>query len=176
MTISDPAITLRPIALPGGEGGGRGDLAFLRNLYASTRQEEMEQSGWPQEEIDLFLSQQFHAQHVHYQQHFSGAAFDLILHEGEPVGRLYLEERDDEFRIIDIALLPQSRGKGIGGSLMQDIIDHAFSREKAVRIHVESNNPAMRLYERLGFQFLEDQGVYHLMELCPPDKAGENAA
>lgn len=144
------------------------DLEFLRMLYASTRWDEMAVTGWPAEQINQFLLQQFEAQHVHYTTHFGAADFDLILGENEePIGRLYLEERADEFRIIDIALLPAHRGKGIGGRILQDIIDKAFAARKAVRIHVEHNNPAMHLYRRLGFSKIEDQGVYHLMELAP---------
>ena len=144
------------------------DLEFLCELYATTRRDEMAVTGWPQEQIEAFLRQQFEAQHIHYSTHFSDADFDLILTEdGEPVGRLYLEERDDEFRIIDIALLPAFRGQGIGGRLLQDILDRAFAVSKAVRIHVEHSNPAMKLYQRLGFLKVEEQGVYHLMEVKP---------
>lgn len=144
------------------------DLEFLRELYASTRRDEMAVTGWPPEQIEAFLRQQFEAQHIHYTTHFPKAGFDLIHAEnGEPIGRLYLEERVDEFRIIDIALLPEFRGRGIGSRLLQDIIDRAFSAKKSVRIHVEHNNPAMRLYQRLGFTKIEEQGVYHLMEAKP---------
>lgn len=151
--------------------GGANDLDFLRELFASTRREEMAPSGWPQEQIEAFLLQQFEAQHSYYQEHFSSTDFDLILSsEKKPIGRLYLDERDDEFRIIDIALLPEARGKGTGSAILQSIIDRAFAVGKAVRIHVEQNNPAMRLYSRLGFKMVEEQGVYHLMELKPPTK------
>jgi ribosomal protein S18 acetylase RimI-like enzyme len=160
-----PKYSFRPMALIEGAGGVGGDLPFLRELYASTRREEMALSGWPEEQIEAFLRQQFEAQHRFYMAEFSGAAFKLILgEEGEPIGRLYLEERDDEFRVIDIALMPPQRGKGIGGRIMQDIIDRAAQAHKAVRIHVEKNNPAMQFYRRLGFTKVEDQGVYDLME------------
>ena len=81
--------TLRPIRL----GGDTDDLALLREIYASTRAEEVAQTGWPPEQIAAFLTQQFEAQHAHYQKHFPSADFDLILSEaGDPVGRLYLDE------------------------------------------------------------------------------------
>ena len=167
-----PGYSFRPITLVEGET----DLPFLRELYASTRRDEMKQTGWPKQEVEDFLRQQFEAQHAFYMEQFAGADFDLILGEdGAPIGRLYLEERDDEFRVIDIALLPNSRGKGIGGKIMQEVIDKAFAVDKAVRIHVEHNNPAMHLYQRLGFKMVEEQGVYHLMEIKPPGKE-ESAA
>ena len=153
------------------------DLPFLRTLYASTRQEELAQTGWPQEQIDAFLLQQFEAQHAYYAEHFSSAAFDLILGESdEEIGRLYLDERDKEFRVIDIALLPAWRGRGIGGQIMQNVINTAFAAGKAVRIHVEQFNPAMHLYHRLGFKMVEEQGVYHLMEILPTGQTNEDAA
>ena len=106
--------------------------------------------------------------HNYYMEQFRDADFDLIMgSDGVPIGRLYLEERDDEFRVIDIALLPAWRGKGIGGRIMLGIHDRAFAAGKAVRIHVEQHNPAMRLYHRLGFKKVEDRGIYHLMEALP---------
>jgi len=147
--------------------GNKTDLPFLRELYASTRLEEVAQTGWPQEQADAFLLQQFEAQHKFYTEQFTDASFEVIIDKNRtPIGRIYLEEREDEFRIIDISLLPSHRGKGIGGRLVQNIINNAAG--KAVRIHVEHNNPAMRLYNRLGFVMVEDKGIYHLMELTPP--------
>lgn len=149
--------------------GEANDLDFLRELYASTRREEMVPSGWPQERIEEFLLQQFEAQHSFYQENFSSSDFDLIRSSSNDlIGRLYLDERDDEFRIIDIALLPDWRGQGIGGDILRRIIERAFEVGKAVAIHVEQNNPAMHLYSRLGFEMIEEQGVYHLMEVKPP--------
>ena len=84
-----------------------------------------------------------------------------------PIGRLYIDRSEDEIRLIDIALLPEHRGKGIGGSLMRQTLDEARLAGKPVRIHVEHNNPARRLYDRLGFRPVEDQGVYDLLEWRP---------
>jgi ribosomal protein S18 acetylase RimI-like enzyme len=145
--------------------GETNDLGFLRELYASTRREEMAPSGWPQEQIEAFLFQQFEAQHSYYLEHFSSSDFDLIISaSGEPIGRLYLDEREEEFRIIDIALLPESRGLGIGGDILEKILAKASAVGKAVTIHVEQSNRAMALYLRLGFEMVEEQGVYHLMK------------
>lgn len=140
------------------------DKTFLSRLYASTRQDEMTQSGWPQKQIDEFLEMQFQAQHKFYQDQFRDAAFDLILDGKRRVGRLYVERRSDEIRIIDIALLPQHRGKGYGSYYLKKIMDEAGRAGKPVRIHVEMNNPAMTLYKRLGFKQTGETGVYYLME------------
>lgn len=143
------------------------DRDFLARLYASTRAEEMAMVPWDQAEKDQFLAFQFAAQHTFYQDNFKSASFDVILHHGKPIGRLYLDRRHDEHRLIDIALLPEQRGAGLGTQLMDRVLGDAAAEGKKVRIHVEQNNPAMRLYQRLGFRQVEDQGVYQLMEWSP---------
>lgn len=143
-------------------------MDFLARVYASTRWEELQQVPWSDEQRLTFLRQQFDAQHIYYMEHFVDAAFDLILIEGKPGGRLYLDRRADEIRLIDISLLPEFRNRGIGGRLMADILNEGRETGRLVRIHVEHNNPALRLYQRLGFQKIEEQGVYHLMEWTPP--------
>ena len=120
--------------------------------------------SWSDEEKLAFLSQQFQAQHRHYQQHFAGAQFDLILLGDQPIGRLYVDRRADEIRIVDIALVPECRGRGIGGNIMRDLLLEAEAAGKPVRIHVERNNPALNLYQRLGFEHIADTGVYLLLE------------
>ena len=143
------------------------DLEFLQRLYASTRADEMAVVPWSDEEKRVFLDQQFHAQHTFYHQQFRDARFSLILQDEQPIGRLYLQHRKDEFRIIDISLMPEARGKGFGGGILQDILDEAQQHQLPVRIHVEYNNPAMHLYERLGFVKTDETGVYYLMERKP---------
>lgn len=140
------------------------DLPFLKQLYASTRWDEVAQTGWPKEQMEAFLNSQFDAQRTHYLEHFADSSFDIIEFSGTPVGRLYLCQTPEEFRIVDIALVPQARGKGIGNHLLTKILNDARHVCLPVRIHVEVNNPAMHLYERLGFQRVDDQGVYYLME------------
>lgn len=152
-------LTLRPIA--------ESDQAFLRELYASTRAAEMAVVPWSEAEKQAFLGMQFDAQHAFYREQFPDACFDLVLENGVPIGRLYLDRRADEHRVIDITLMPACRGRGLGSSLMCRVLEDAAAAGKQVRIHVEKNNPALHLYERLGFATVEDQGVYDLMEWRP---------
>lgn len=140
------------------------DEAFLAKVYASTRAEEMALSGWAQAEIDKFLLFQFKAQHQYYQMEFPKARYDIVLLGTQPIGRLYIDRRHDEIRIIDIALLPEHRGKGLGGKLLGDLIDESERVKLPIRIHVEYNNPAMHLYQRIGFKKTGETGVYYLME------------
>ena len=111
-----------------------------------------------------FLRTQFDAQDHHYREHYADTVRKLIQIDGARAGRLYIQYREHELRIVDIALLPDYRGYGIGGLLLGHVLDEARDAGKAVRIHVEKNNPAYRLYQRLGFSTLEDKGVYDLLE------------
>lgn len=154
-----PEITFRPITDE--------DLPFLSRLYASTRQEELAVTPWNDEQKRAFLEQQFEAQHRHYQEHYPEASFDVLEVDGEAAGRLYVSRWTREIRIVDIALLPEYRNRGIGSRVLEDLLDEGRRSGKAVSIHVEKNNPALRLYERLGFEPREDKGVYLLMEWKP---------
>lgn len=155
-------INLRPITAD--------DQEFLYRVYASTRQEELAATGWPEQQKEVFLRQQFNAQHQYYQQHYSHSSFDVIEVDKCPAGRLYLARWPEEFRIIDIALLPEFRGQGVGSGLLTRILTEARQARLPVTIHVERNNPALDLYQRLGFHLAEDKGVYLFLRCNPPDK------
>jgi len=143
------------------------DLPLLALVYASTRVEEVARTGWPLETQHQFLAHQFDAQHRHYRQHYPAAEWLVIEREGAAAGRLYLEEWADQIRLIDIALLPNQRGTGAGSAILADLMDMAAAAGKPLTIHVEKNNPAMRLYKRLGFVPIDEHGVYDLMEWRP---------
>lgn len=144
------------------------DMPFLSALYASTRAEELQQVPWSDEQKREFLAWQFDSQHKHYLEHYPDCDFQVIERGGEPVGRLYLDEWDEELRLVDVALVPEVRGEGLGGALLRRILERGRRAGKAVSIHVEYNNPALRLYRRLGFQHVDSNGVYYLMRWEPP--------
>jgi ribosomal protein S18 acetylase RimI-like enzyme len=139
------------------------DLPFLLGVYASTRAVELAATDWSDQQKAAFLEAQFRAQHAHYQQYYPNADWLVTMREGEDIGRLYIERWPSQHRIIDIAFLPAHRGRGFGEALLRDLMDEAAACGKAVSIHVEKFNPAMRLYCRLGFLTEEDKGVYDLM-------------
>ncbi|MDF1606909.1 GNAT family N-acetyltransferase [Hoeflea sp. YIM 152468] len=147
-----------------------GDLGFLAALYASTRTDELALLPWSDAQKTAFLDMQFEAQHSHYLKHYPDALWLVLERAGKPVGRLYLDQWPDEHRIIDIALLPQARGQGMGAALLRDLMDDAAEASKAVGIHVEKANPAMRLYKRLGFETIADKGVYDLLRWQPLER------
>lgn len=155
----DESISLRAVAA--------GDEGFLYQVYASTRQEELAPLPWTEAQKADFLRMQFDAQARHYHEHFPEAAFLLIVRDGRPAGRLYVDRRPEGIRIIDIALLPEHRRAGIGTALLEELLAEGDREGKPVSLHVEHFNPAMRLYERLGFRKVEDTGVYYLLERPP---------
>ncbi|MEA3064606.1 MAG: hypothetical protein QOJ27_1052 [Sphingomonadales bacterium] len=144
------------------------DLPLLASIYASTRLDEVAASGWPMEMQLQFLAHQADAQHRHYRGHYPDAEWLVIERGGEAIGRLYIEEWASQIRLIDISLLPQGRGGGVGTAILADLQQAAAAAGKPLTIHVERNNPAMRLYLRLGFAKIDEHGVYDLMEWRPP--------
>jgi GNAT superfamily N-acetyltransferase len=120
--------------------------------------------GWPAEMLAAFLEQQRRAQAMHYRAAFADAAWLIVESGGAPVGRLYTDERPASVHLIDIALLPEWRGRGLGGAILADLIADAAARGLAVSLQVEKVNPARRLYERLGFRTLADNGPHDWME------------
>lgn len=143
------------------------DEGFLYQVYASTRQEELASVNWENHQKEYFLKTQFTAQHKYYQENYSQAEFLIILLNEVPIGRLYIDYRQDEIRLIDIALLPTYRNQGIGTIFLKEIITKGQQLGLPICLHVETYNPALKLYERFGFQFLEERGVYYFMKLLP---------
>jgi ribosomal protein S18 acetylase RimI-like enzyme len=140
------------------------DRPFLCAVYASTREEELAPVPWSAAQKEAFLRMQFDAQDAYYRERYAGATFDVILLDGTPAGRLYVMRWPDEIRIVDIALLPAYRGKGIGSALLHALQEEARATGTPLGIHVEKMNPALRLYERLGFTFIADRGVYLFLQ------------
>lgn len=161
--MPEPEISFRPI--------GDDDLPFLARLYASTRWQELAEVPWTDEQKHTFLRFQFDAQHDHYRKHYPKASFEVVLADGEPAGRLYVDEWKEEIRLVDVALLPEHRGRGLGTRLLRSVMERAAAAAKPLTIHVEGFNPALRLYERLGFRRIGEHGPYYLMEWRPESLA-----
>lgn len=162
VTIDLPFAMPRDLAVRGfsARAEDESDLAFLAALYASTRADEVAPLGWDAAQAATFLRQQYDAQRGHYRAHYPDAAFLVIERDGVPVGRLYLQRRGDTLRILDISLLPDLRGRGVGTALLDAVIAQADAAACHVDLFVERFNPALRLYRRLGFVAIGDTGVY----------------
>lgn len=160
-TEKSAPVRLRPVVA--------GDESFLLSVYASTRMDEMALVRWDDAQREAFLKAQFEAQQHHYQSHFPEARHEIIEDAELPpkqraVGRLYVLRTDAFIRILDLTVLPGFRNAGIGTHLLRDLMKEAAAAALPLRIYVESFNPSLRLFERLGFQQVEEQGMHFLME------------
>jgi ribosomal protein S18 acetylase RimI-like enzyme len=157
------SFTLRPVSLD--------DEAFLFQVYSSTRAEEMGLVPWNDEQKQAFLEMQFNAQKQSYRQEFPDAEYHVILHDGVSAGRLIVDRGDERILVIDIALLPEHRSIGIGSALICDLKTEAQETGRPLRLEVENFNRAYRLYERLGFEKIDEAGFYWRMEWRPSEVA-----
>ena len=140
------------------------DESLLLAIYSSARADEMGLVPWDAATKDVFLRTQFSAQQKHYRAYFPSATHDLILAEGQSVGRLYVDRRATEIRILDITLLTEARGRGIGTQILLDLMKEAEHESKSCSIYVESFNRSLGLFQRLGFMKTEESGASWLME------------
>lgn len=149
------SVTLRPAQSD--------DESFLFQLYRDTRAEEMADWGWNEAQQQAFLSMQFRARNLSYSA-YPNIEHRIILDAERPIGRLLISRMENEIRLVDIALISKTRGQGIGAKLISDLLARATKESMPVRLHVEKFNRAFRLYQRLGFQVLEDTGTQFFME------------
>lgn len=158
-TSNDPSpVTLRPVTAA--------DEPLLLEIFASTRAEEMAMVPWTSEQQDAFVRMQFTSQQEHYKKLQPDANHDIIMLNGRPVGRLYVARTKERIEIMDITLLPQDRNSGVGSHLIKELMDEA-SPSRPLRIYVENFNPSLRLFERLGFKVVDEEGIHLLMEWVP---------
>ncbi len=153
-------VALRPVTAE--------DREFLLAVYGAARAEELAPVPWPEGQKREFLRQQFEAQDHEYRRAYPDGVFSVVELAGTPVGRLYLRHGESDTRIVDLALLPDYRGRGIGSRLLADLAREADETRRTLSIHVEAfNTGARRLYERFGFALSEDKGVYLLLARRP---------
>jgi ribosomal protein S18 acetylase RimI-like enzyme len=150
-------ITLRPVKTL--------DDGFLRDVYASTRADELALVPWNAEEKASFIEMQFRAQTADYEARFPGSEHSIILVDNTPVGRIWVGRWDDEIRLLDIAILTEQRNQNTGRVLIERLIEEARQSATPLRHSVsKTNEAAIRFYERLGFCVQEDFETYVLME------------
>jgi ribosomal protein S18 acetylase RimI-like enzyme len=143
------------------------DQPFLYRVYASTREEELRLVDWDDDQKKAFLTMQFCAQRSSYRQSFPDREYDVISIGDQPVGRLLVHRGTDAIRVVDLGLLPTYRNQGIGGALLKAVQDEAAEAGKPIRLHVESFNRAVKLYERLGFRPVGINGIHVEMQWAP---------
>ncbi len=148
------------------------DEAYLFQVYASTRSEEVAAWGWDAAQQDAFLRMQWRAQQVSYQRQYPDADHRVVVHHDQRVGRLIVVRAEQAIRLADIALLPEFRRAGLGTLLVQELQAEAAQAGKTLQLQVMKNNPARRLYERLGFCVAGENGTHYAMEWRAATRGG----
>jgi RimJ/RimL family protein N-acetyltransferase len=164
MTIA-AEVTLRPVE--------PADEAFLLDLYASTRADELALTPWNAAQRRIFVEMQFAAQAQHYRSHHPAAAHRIIEEAGRPIGRFYVDRGPREIHVLDLTLLPAFRGRGTGTALLRGLMGEGFQTDRPVSIYVESFNRSLRLFQRLGFAGASETGA-HILMTWRPNGVGAN--
>jgi RimJ/RimL family protein N-acetyltransferase len=148
-------ITLRPVHEEDGE--------FLLSVYASTRVEEMARVPWTAEQKEAFVRMQFTAQREHYAAEHPQADHDIVCRDGVPVGRVYVARNPDKLHILDITILPPYRKSGTGSMVLRRLMVESTETAKPLTIYVESFNPSLALFRKLGFESVSQNGFHQLL-------------
>ena len=143
------------------------DAGVLFEIYATTRQDEMDLTGWDAGRRTIFLDMQFKAMCQGYRAMFPTAQFSIVLHGMKTIGRMVVDRRDREIHVVDLALLPEFRSRKIGTFLIQRICHEATQANKSVTLSVFKNSRAIHWYHRLGFSTMDGSGFYEKMEWRP---------
>jgi GNAT superfamily N-acetyltransferase len=151
--------------------GAGEDESFLYELYASTRQAEMAVLPWPPEAKDGFLRAQFEAQRNHYRSFYPAADHSIVVIESALAGRLYLDRQASQILIVDLTLLPEFQGRGIGRSLVSSLQEEAASLGKTLTGHVGRWNPASAFWKRMGFDVADGDEMYCGISWSGPSRA-----
>lgn len=114
------------------------------------------------------MTQQFHAQTLSYLARFPEARFDVVELSGEPIGRIVVDRPGEFLHIVDQAVVPQWRGRGVGTAIVRALMEEAQAAGVPVRVEGASeNDPSLRLYRRLGFMPVHTVPLYTRLEWRP---------
>lgn len=118
------------------------DLEFLYDLHKSSQGQYIKNIwGWDED-------QQFRM----FKVHFSTDQQQLITYQKRRVGVLQLQSSQTTIEIQRIQVLPAFQNKGIGTSILKRLIQRSEQEKKTLSLRAFPNNPAHRLYQRLGFR------------------------
>jgi ribosomal protein S18 acetylase RimI-like enzyme len=148
-----------------------GDRPFLLDLYIATRAAEFSALGWSPEALRAFLEQQYRAREAGWGVSAPDGDDRILVRDGRPIGRLVIDRRPDGIRVVDVAVVPAEQGRGIGSAVLRQVLEEADAARVPVTLHVVTTNPALRLYERLGFVPVSEDGIHVLMERASPESA-----
>ena len=141
------------------------DEEFLYDLFCQTAGDGL--NALDPEPRNAILRMQFTAQLHTYREQFPRVDHQIIMLDDRVIGRVLVERTEAEHRGVDIALLPEYRSGGIGTMLIQELLDEAAVAGKPFRISVVRTNPALHLYNRLGFKTTGESLTHFMMEWAP---------
>jgi ribosomal protein S18 acetylase RimI-like enzyme len=131
----------------------REDEPLLFELFAGERRVEFAAAGVPQMQAEMLAQMQYRGRAMSYSAQFPEAEDSiLIVEDGTPVGRLLVDRKSERWRVVDIAVLAEHRGRGVARkALIECQVQCAIAGTK-LELEVATQNPARRLYEQLGFR------------------------
>jgi ribosomal protein S18 acetylase RimI-like enzyme len=162
MRLETDSISLRPATAD--------DRDFLLTVFASTRTDELAALSANPAQAQAFIEMQFRIQQQDYEARYPAADNHIILVEGQSAGRMLVDRTGEMLALVDIALLSNYRNRGIGSFLIRQLLGEGIALKKAVRLSVFKINPAIRLYDRLGFSVVGDESLYLQMEWSPDSR------
>lgn len=148
------------------------DAPFRLALFRASRGPGWDQIPLPAEMLVKVMEQQFNAQIQGYQTAYPRARLEIVTVGGEPVGRLATDRSAEVLHLIDIAVVPERRGQGIGGTVLRSLMDEAAAAGTPVTLQVARDNlAAQRLYHRLGFALAAADETHLTLRWSAPPKA-----
>ena len=144
-----------------------GDQEFLVGVFASTRADELQALAWNPVQAEMFINIQYNAQQQSYRLSYPDAENNIILHGGQPIGRMLIDRSEAAIHLVDIAILPEYRNHGVGTELIGGLLAEGVTSGRAVVLSVFHTNPAIRLYDRLGFSKVDEESLYWKMRWLP---------
>lgn len=171
-----PAHRLFPMTNIQSRSATPADEPFLFALFAYDKALEFAPLGWSSEQLHPLIEMQFRARQQSWAQIYPAAADSILcLEDGQPVGRHLVDRQADSYRIVDLAVLPECRNRGIGACALHRAQEIARSESAVLRLRVTRTNIAMRLYERLGFAKIAEDELAFEMEWAPPTRRHSEA-
>jgi ribosomal protein S18 acetylase RimI-like enzyme len=141
------------------------DNEFLLRVFKESRPDLNLINDISEEQRESIILEQFKMEKQQLEQIYPNAEFSIIKLNEEPIGRIYIYYGETTNRIVEIGLLEDYRGLGIGQRLMTTVIGNATKMKKNVRLQVAwFNQRAYKFYERIGFKVIENQEVFFEME------------
>ncbi len=149
-------IVLRPVK--------KDEEDFWKEVFCDSVRGHFSTAGLSADQLNELLEMQYQAQKADYERNYPQAENDVILYDGNLAGRVILSTEHNDLHLIDIAVLSDFRNRGIGTAILENLFEKSRRTKLPIRFYVEKNNPAFRLYERLGFETIADVQTHFQMQ------------